>query len=117
METYLTRLFEITSNAALNDEDKIGAQAIEFWTSLAEEEYSRLTSNKLSSNYIPRACELLSDLLLKGIQKINFEDDEEEESQLGVATSSGCCLAAISLIVGDTILQKVFDFVGANLEN
>lgn len=47
MENYLTRLYEITSNAALNDEDKIGAQAIEFWTSLAEEEYSRLTSNKL----------------------------------------------------------------------
>jgi hypothetical protein len=50
---YLPLLMEATAFCAKGDDEKIGAQAIEFWTSLAEEEYSRKKKNAHSKDYIP----------------------------------------------------------------
>jgi len=41
VEFYFTKICEVTANAAKKDEEKVGAQGIEFWTSLAEEEIRR----------------------------------------------------------------------------
>lgn len=38
---YFDQLLHITSSAALSQDEKLGSQGIEFWTSLAEEEVSR----------------------------------------------------------------------------
>ena len=41
MQYYFQKICEVTSNAAKHDDEKVGAQGIEFWTSLAEEELRR----------------------------------------------------------------------------
>jgi hypothetical protein len=52
IEYYFTKICEVTANAAKNDDEKVGAQALEFWTSLAEEEIRRRTVNGLMKGYI-----------------------------------------------------------------
>ena len=76
-----------------------------------------MISHQSHKNYINIVSVSLTDLLLQGIQKILIDDDEDDDGQLGVSLSSGCCLNAIALIVGDQILDKTFNFVGVNLEN
>jgi hypothetical protein len=38
---------------------------------------------------------------------VNIEDEDEEDDELGVALSSGCCLAAVSAIIGNNIIEPV----------
>jgi hypothetical protein len=41
VEFFFDQVCSVTANAARGDDEKLGAQGIEFWTSLAEEELSR----------------------------------------------------------------------------
>lgn len=48
---------------------------------------------------------------------MTLEDEDDEDDELGVALSSGCCLAAMSLVVGDYILEPVVAFVSQHLNH
>ena len=76
--------------------EKVGAQGIEFWTSLAEEEKSRIQKGHFCKGYVLQSCCELVSLLIECIQRVNIEDEDEDDDELGVALSSGCCLAAIA---------------------
>jgi len=52
IEFYFPKICDVTAKAAKNDEKDVGAQGIEFWTSLAEEEIRRKQLNGLVKNYI-----------------------------------------------------------------
>jgi importin subunit beta-1 len=56
VEFYFSKICEVTSTLARNDDEKVGAQAIEFWTSLAEEEQSRNLKRMSHKGYIPQCC-------------------------------------------------------------
>ena len=89
---YITHIAEATANAARKDESKVGAQGIEFWTTMAEEELHRTKKGKNVMNYIRNCKDDLISLLLEGIKNVQIEDDDEEDDEWGVAMSSGCCL-------------------------
>lgn len=54
---------------AQTDDMRVGAQAVEFWTSLADEEIRRMERNGHLNNYIVQYKQFLLDLVLNGIQK------------------------------------------------
>lgn len=83
----------MTANAAKHDDEKVGAQGIEFWTSLAEEEQRRKKIGGYVVGYVEQCHTDLLSLLLECIQKVNIEADDEDDEEWGVALSSGCCLA------------------------
>ncbi len=64
IEFYFSRICEVTSHCAKNDDEKVGAQGIEFWTSLAEEELSKLKKGLPCKNYIHQCYKELTDLLI-----------------------------------------------------
>ncbi len=108
----------ITAEIARGADEKVGGQAIEFWTSLAEEEYSRSKKQgAIVKNYIAKCSEQLILLLIDCIQRVNIEDEDEEDDELGVALSSGCCLAAVSLVIGNAIITPIISFVSGNIMN
>ena len=95
----------VTKNSAMNDDARVGAQAIEFWTCLADEELRRIEKNGHLCNYIMQYKQFLLDLVLKGIQKTDCQDDDDDlEGALGVDFSSGCCLMKISLILKNDVI-------------
>ncbi len=59
------------------------------------------------NEYIRRCSQKLLELLVTCIQRVNFEDEDDQDDELGVALSSGCCLNAISLIIGNEILGPI----------
>lgn len=101
----------MTSSAARGEDEKVGAQGIEFWTSLAEEEHSRMKKNGNVKGYINKCASMLLTLLIECIQRVNIEEEDEEDDELGVALSAGCCLAAVSLVIGNNIIEPVIQFV------
>ncbi len=56
VEFYFEKLCLITAEAARGHDEKLGAQGIEFWTSLAEEETARKKRNAPVKNYIHKCA-------------------------------------------------------------
>ena len=61
---------QLTSKAALQDEDKVGAQALEFWTTLSEKENDKIRQGHHCANYILSFKSDLITLLLQCISKV-----------------------------------------------
>src|SRR3569833_1604879 len=54
LQFYFDEIFQLTSLLAIYDDQSVGAQAIEFWTSLAEEELGRRNKKQNVKSYISR---------------------------------------------------------------
>lgn len=117
VEFFFDQICQITAATARGEDEKLGAQAIEFWTSLAEEEYSRMKKFGNAKGYINKCFQMLVTLLIECIQRVAIEDENEDDDELGVATASGCCLAAVALVIGNIIIQPVLDFVAQNIQS
>ncbi len=104
VEFFFDQICKITSEGARGEDQKLGSQAIEFWTSLAEVEYELMKKGGNAKGYINKCCQMLINLNIECIQRVIIEDEDDEDDELGVATSAGCCLAAISLIIGNQII-------------
>jgi hypothetical protein len=52
VEFFFQQLCQITADCARGEDEKVGAQGIEFWTSIAEEELSRLRKGAPVKGYI-----------------------------------------------------------------
>ena len=52
VEFFFDQVKQVTAQAAQGEDEKLGAQAIEFWTSLAEEEHRRMRKGGNAKGYI-----------------------------------------------------------------
>ena len=117
IEFFFQKVCQITADAARGADEKVGAQGIEFWTSLAEEEHTRIKKNGVVKGYINQCSTDLLKLLIESIQRVNIEDEDEEDDELGVALSAGCCLAAVSTVIGNNIIEPVILFVSQHISH
>ena len=115
MEFYLQKIAIATSQATNNDEQSVGTQGIEFWTTLTEEEIYREKKKLVGKNYIRNNSSDLVSLMLQNISKITIEDGDEDDDEVGVQMSSGVCLQKISLLIGSQVLPQVVTFVSSNI--
>jgi len=115
MGTYIAKLSQLTAHVAKNDASEVGSQGIEFWTTLAEVEISRLEKQGQILNIIDQCKDFLIQLLLECISNVQIEDEDEAEEEWGVNLASGCCLVKISLLLKSQVLGPVVQFVQANI--
>ena len=71
--------------------DKVAAQAFEFWTALADEEITRRENGKEHGGFVAKSQNVLLDLVLKGLLKINFEPTDDGD-EFGPHMASWFCL-------------------------
>ena len=114
LDTFIVPLQEVTFRLASSGGDKVGAQAVEFWSSICEEEHTRTEEGRLNKTYINMYFEALVDMLLVAITRLNFEEDEDGE-EWGVSASSGCCLRLLAQYANDAVVDKVLAFVSMHL--
>jgi hypothetical protein len=65
--------------------------------------------------YIVQCNTDLISLLIDGIQRVNFEDEDDDSDEWGVASSSGCCLGYVSQVIGNPVMQPIINFVSPNI--
>ncbi|KAH6837544.1 ARM repeat superfamily protein [Perilla frutescens var. hirtella] len=122
LDPYMQKIFELTSNAVKGDEEAVSLQAIEFWSSICDEELEIQDnevpeigdSNALHSQFIQKALPTLVPMLLETLLKQD-EDQDQEDGTWNLAMAGGTCLGLVAKTVGDLVVPFVMPFVEANI--
>ncbi|KAL2541459.1 ARM repeat superfamily protein [Abeliophyllum distichum] len=122
LEPYMQRIFELTSNAVKGDEEAVALQAVEFWSSICDEEmelqdYEVPESGDSSaphSRFIEKALPTLVPMLLETLLKQD-EDQDQDDGTWNLAMAGGTCLGLVARTVGDAVVPLVMPFVEANI--
>mmetsp|Transcript_13217 Transcript_13217/g.13168 ORF Transcript_13217/g.13168 Transcript_13217/m.13168 type:complete len:87 (+) Transcript_13217:258-518(+) len=81
---------DVTILATENDEPQVKTQAIDVWSSLAEEEKMRIDNGKSHSNIIKTAFGIIMEMIFSCIQEINLGNIEEDDDQeWGTSVAAG----------------------------
>ncbi|KAL3536556.1 hypothetical protein ACH5RR_005017 [Cinchona calisaya] len=122
LEPYMQAIFELTSNAVKGDQEAVALQAVEFWSSICDEEielqeYEVPDSGDSSaphSHFIEKALPTLVPMLLETLLKQD-EDQDQDDGIWNLAMAGGTCLGLVARTVGDAVVPLVMPFVEANI--
>lgn len=122
LEPYMQTLFELTSNAVKGDVEEVALQAVEFWSSICDEEIElqefesseSADSGSPHSRFIEKALPALVPMLLETLLK-QEEDQDQDDSTWNISMAGGTCLGLVSRTVGDPIVPLVMPFVEDNI--
>jgi len=107
-----------------HDNEKVALQAIEFWSTVCDEEIEIQADNEewMDGDEAPRkshqfALKAVSELVpvLLWLLTKREEDDDEDEWNLPMAAAT--CLSLLANCVGDLIVQPVIPFVEQNIQS
>ncbi|KAJ7300086.1 hypothetical protein O6H91_19G031700 [Diphasiastrum complanatum] len=120
---YMQDIFAITSKAVKEDEEPVSLQAMEFWSSICDEEieiqeeYGGDFSGDSEVPYfrfIKQALPALVPMLLGTLTK-QEEDQDQDEEVWNLAMAGGTCLGLVARNVGDDIVPLVMPYVEENI--
>ncbi|MBA0616060.1 hypothetical protein Godav_016143 [Gossypium davidsonii] len=120
---YIQDIFNITAKAVREDEEPVALQAIEFWSSICDEEIDILEeyggdftgdSDIPCFYFIKQAIPALVPMLLETLLK-QEEDQDQDEGAWNIAMAGGTCLGLVARTVGDDIVPLVVPFIEENV--
>ncbi|MCD7461772.1 Importin subunit beta-1 [Datura stramonium] len=123
LSPYIQDIFSITAKAVREDEEPVALQAIEFWSSICDEEIDILEdyggdftadSDVPCYNFIKQALPALVPMLLETLLK-QEEDQDQDEVAWNLAMAGGTCLGLVARTVGDDIVPLVMPFIEENI--
>ncbi|CAM0872726.1 unnamed protein product [Alopecurus aequalis] len=122
LEPYMQTLFELTANAARTDEEPVALQAVEFWSTICDEEVaiqedaeeSGDVSSACHFHFIEKATPLLVPMLLETLLK-QEEDQDEDDGIWNISMAGGTCLGLVATAVKDAIVPLVMPFIEGNI--
>eukprot|EP00562_Extubocellulus_spinifer_P003635 CAMPEP_0178537046 /NCGR_PEP_ID=MMETSP0696-20121128/36395_1 /TAXON_ID=265572 /ORGANISM="Extubocellulus spinifer, Strain CCMP396" /LENGTH=871 /DNA_ID=CAMNT_0020169277 /DNA_START=56 /DNA_END=2671 /DNA_ORIENTATION=+ len=126
---YMQTIFQLTFNTIKTDEEPVALQAIEFWSTLCEEEQElldeaadaeergvELEPGRECVRYVAAALEHLTPLLTETMTKQD-EDVEAGDEEWNLAMAAASCLQLVAETVEDLIVPAIMPFVQANIKN
>lgn len=127
---YMPALYQLTLAAiqkatAEDDDDDVGQQAVEFWSTVCDEEMDleeaaeeakaeRRQPERASHNFVKQAVAQLVPLLLEAMCK-QEEDADDDSWNMSMAAST--CLAKIAQTAGDPIIDVVMPFIQQHIQS
>lgn len=126
LKPYMHVLFEITMKAIKEEENEVALQALEFWSTLCDEEADikeeiryaleaeEEPPERTCEEYVKLALPHLIPLLLQCLQK---QDEDADDDDWGIAEAGGTCLALTAQVVGDEVVDSVVPFITANIQH
>ncbi|XP_074291728.1 importin subunit beta-1-like [Silene latifolia] len=120
---YIQDIFNITAKAVKEDEEQVALQAVEFWSSICDEEIDILDeyrgdfsgdSDIPCFNFIKQALPALVPMLLETLLK-QEEDQDQDEGAWNIAMAGGTCLGLVARTVADDIVPLVMPFIEENI--
>ncbi|CDF33511.1 unnamed protein product [Chondrus crispus] len=117
-------IYALTENAIRNDIEPVAMQAIEFWSTVAEEEITLIyeadaareagtVPDRRSKQFVIKALPYMYQPIFDSLKK--QEDDPLEDSSWNVATAAGACLELLAQAAPDSILELVRPFIQRNI--
>lgn len=123
LSPYIQDIFNITAKAVKEDEEPVALQAIEFWSSVCDEEIDILEeyggdftgdSDIPCFYFVKQALPVLVPMLLETLLK-QEEDQDQDEGAWNIAMAGGTCLGLVAQTVGDDVVQLVMPFIEENI--
>ena len=125
LKDYMQALYELTFKTIQNDEEEVALQAIEFWSTLCEEEIDlNLEAEDLAMvgkmperpcvNYIKSCLKDLCNLLLN--YTLQKQEEDQDEDSWNIAMSGGTCLGLVAQCVGNDLMPHVMPYVQENIQ-
>eukprot|EP01122_Echinamoeba_exundans_P016333 TRINITY_DN8245_c0_g1_i1.p1 TRINITY_DN8245_c0_g1~~TRINITY_DN8245_c0_g1_i1.p1 ORF type:complete len:873 (+),score=280.05 TRINITY_DN8245_c0_g1_i1:3036-5654(+) len=123
LENHIKAIFDAAYRAIKEDVEDVAKQAIEFWSSVCDEEIMIMQAEAeglagpngqkrkclhIIKRAVPALAPVLTEALLRG------EPDPDSESW-NVSMAAGTCLDLIANTVGDEVVSHVLPFVDANI--
>ncbi|KAG8858970.1 karyopherin beta [Tulasnella sp. 330] len=126
MGFYMERaLFGLTSLGMNNEEEAVALQAIEFWSTVCEEEIDlAVEAAEAAEEYgEPPAREskyfaktALPEILPIILQLLTRQEEDAEEDEWNISMAAGTCLSLLARAVGDIIVPPVIPFIESNIK-
>lgn len=127
MSLYMEKaLYVLSMNGMLSPNDRVACMAIEFWSTICEEEFEiayqiheqnergETPSTELTSyNFSLLACKEVLPRLLTLLTKQN---DDPEDDDWSVAMAAGSCLQLLATTTGMYVVEPTLSFFVANIE-
>ncbi|KAL0487642.1 importin subunit beta-1 [Acrasis kona] len=121
---YMVVLYQITLSAAENDVEEVALQAIEFWSTLAEDEADIQDSIEMLEDgektdlvhlhLVESALKPLCALIVKLLTRQREDCDGDE---MTVSNSAATCLSLVSTVARDKIIFEVMPFIENNIKS
>ncbi|KAI0566958.1 Importin beta [Gracilaria domingensis] len=125
LSEYIRDIYTLTENAIRNDVEPVAMQAIEFWSTVAEEEVSILYDGEAvdptrspvrkSEEFVKHALPYLCGPIFDSLKK--QEDDPLEDSSWNIATAAGACIELLAQAAPNTVLGLVQPFIESNIRD
>lgn len=126
MKLYMERaLFGLTVLGMKHQDEAVALQAVEFWSTVADQEIERQLEQddndnyddptSTTSNHFARVA--LPEILPVLVQLLTKQDDDPNEDEWNVSMAAGTCLALLAQCVGDGIVGPIIPFVESNIKN
>jgi len=126
MGFYMERaLFGLTVVGMKNPDEKVALQAVEFWSTVAEEEIELKMEEAEAIEYgdLPErenkkfATTALNDIVPVLLQLLTQQEEDADEDEWNISMSAGTCLALLAQAVDDAIVPVVLPFIETNIKN
>lgn len=117
---YMQKAGMLTLQIIQSAPEKVAIPAMEFWSTVCDEELYVLDAQaagdntRPSLNLIEQALPLLVPLL---VQTLTRQQSEEDDDTWNLAMAAGTCLGLVSQVVGDKCVDLVVQFISANFGN
>jgi len=129
LQSYMQTIFQLTFTTIRSDEETVALQAIEFWSTLAEEEMELMDMaaelaeagqtpppESVCVHYVKAALEHLTPLLTETLTKQD-EEVEIDDDQWNLSMSGATCLTLVSNTVEDLIVPAIMPFVQQHIQS
>ena len=121
---YMEVVYQLTFEAIRTDPRPSALQAIEFWSSICEEEILLNADEKkmrarnerpeqVSANYVLSILGELVELLTSTMCR---QEEDQQPSTWNISMAAGTCLNLVAKAVGDPVIEEAMKFIGANIE-
>mmetsp|Transcript_1337 Transcript_1337/g.1780 ORF Transcript_1337/g.1780 Transcript_1337/m.1780 type:complete len:860 (+) Transcript_1337:100-2679(+) len=125
LSPYMQALFQLTCTSIQTDDASVGMQAIEFWSTLCEEEMVILdemmeaedagqSPDRTCSRYVEGALPTLCPLLMETLTK---QDEDADDDDWNISMAGATCLGLMAQCVEDKIVEHTMPFITGNIQN
>ena len=129
LQAYMQTLFQLTFATIRSDEEMVALQAIEFWSTVCEEEIELIEmSNECAEvgrevppenvcvGYVKAALEHLCPLLTETLMKQD-EDLAVDDDVWNLSMSGASCLQLVAATVENDVVSVIMPFVQSNIQS
>lgn len=107
-----------------NPEEKVALQAVEFWSTVCDEEAELALEAAEAADYGEApvaesrnfARTALPEILPVMLQLLQRQDEDAEDDEWNVSMAAGTCVGLLANVVGDPIVPLVIPFIESNIQ-